>query len=152
MTNEEILKEEFDKLIEELRAKHLELGMKASGQWLETLENKTEGLTAEIVGQKYTEQLVWGRKPGKFPPLKAIEEWIKNKGIRAIEATLKISSLAFLIARKIAEEGTRYFRQGGTDLVDSVITPERIQEIINKVSIFNVSSFVLNISKEFKKL
>ena len=145
MTTIDVLKIEFEAIRKELVKRHDELGMRASGKWAKSLEveiSKTDGKsTAKLYGEKYTEQLVLGRKPGRFPPIKAIEQWIKDKGIQPIEANLKISSLAFLIARKIAKEGTNYYKQGGTDLVESVITPKRIQDIINQVKEINVVIF-----------
>ena len=147
----EILKTEFDKLRQELITKHEQLGMKASGQWVETVENRSQRLSGQLWGQHYTEQLVNGRKPGKFPPIKAIEEWILDKNI-PITGKIKISSLAFLIARKIAKEGTKYYQQGGTDLVETVITPERIQSIIDKVSEFHINNFVSEVTGVFKQM
>ena len=56
---------------------------------------------------KYVED---GRGPGKFPPLDRIEEWITIKPVAPYpDAQGKVPSnkqLAFLIGRKIAEEGT----------------------------------------------
>lgn len=146
----EILSREFDMLIDDLIAKHRELGMPASNQWIETLENRSERLSGQVWGQDYTEQLVNGREPGKFPPIKMIEKWIYDKGITPDNIT--VSSLAFLIARKIAKEGTEYFKQGGTDLVDAVITPQRIQSIIDKVSEFHINSFLSEVTGVFKQM
>ena len=60
--------------------------------------------------------LVYGRKPGKFPNLTAIEHWIADKGIvpRPDKNGKSIStkSLAFLIGRKIANSGNTVFTQG----------------------------------------
>lgn len=50
-----------------------------------------------------------GRKAGKFPPLSKIEEWIRVKPVipRPYNGKLPTEKqLAFLIGRKIAEEGT----------------------------------------------
>lgn len=151
-TPEQILSKEADLLIDEFVVQYDKLGMRASGQWANTLDNRTSGLTLSIFGQDYTEFLVDGRKPGKFPPIAKIEQWIKDKGIAPIERTIKISSLAFLIARKIAREGTEYFKQGGTDLVEAVVTPQRIQDIIDKVSVFFIGDFVSRFVKEFQQI
>jgi len=148
-----ILQEEFEKLAKELIAKHDELGMRASGSWAKSLEleiNKGKG-KAVLLGNDYTEQLQQGRRPGKYPNIKSIEEWIINKPI-ALEEGMKVSTLAFLIARKIAKEGTKYFQQGGTDLVDAVVTPQRIQKIIDQVSEFQISEFVSDITNVFKEI
>jgi hypothetical protein len=139
MTSEDILRIEFDKLREDILARYEALKLRASGRFEKELENKTSGLTGLLIGSHYTEQLVSGRPPGKFPPLKFIEAWIRVKPIRRIAERISVSSLAFLIARKIAREGTEIFKKGGSDLISSVITPERVQSIINKVTEFNVN-------------
>lgn len=147
----EILQREFELLKDDLIAKHQELGMPASGNWERELEVRVERLSASIVGTPYTEQLVNGRAPGKFPPVAAIRQWIIDKPIHFV-GKIKLSSLAFLIARKIANDGTKYFQQGGTDLIEAVITPERIQSIIDKVSEFYIDTFTTEISGFLKKL
>ena len=146
-----ILETEFAKIREELIAKHHELGMPASGQWEESLEVEVHRLNATILGEHYTEQLVNGREPGKFPPIAAIRQWIIDKPIHFV-GKISISSLAFLIARKIAREGTQYFQQGGTDLIEAVITPERIQGIIDQVTEFYIDTFTTEITGFLKKL
>jgi hypothetical protein len=154
MTTQELLQVEFESIKKDLIDKHNELKMKASGKWQSTLNVEISGnddLTiARIYGEHYTEQLVYGREPGKFPPIKAIEKWIYDKGIQAIGKQIKISSLAFLIARKIAKEGTEYFKQGGTDLVSSVYTPERIQSIIDKVKEIDLAYITKGLIEQFK--
>lgn len=132
----EILARELALLVEELRGKYEELNLKASGQWGETLKAQTAQeiafLKGRITGKNYTYYMQHGRASGAMPPIKAIEQWITNKGIPV--ENIKISSLAFLIARKIAKEGTRRYQNNGTPpFIDAVITPERIQQIIDKV-------------------
>jgi len=151
MTNEDILRIEFDSLRTDILARHKALKQNASGQFERELENKTSGLTGLLVGSHYTEQLVNGRPPGKFPPIKMIEAWVRVKPIRQIGERISVSSLAFLIARKIAREGTEIYKKGGSDLISSVITPERIQRIIDKVTRFNVQSFTSEVSNIFRE-
>ncbi len=156
MTTDEILKEEFESIKADLIAKHQELGMESSGRWKSELDNSFVETgsrnIATLSGLDYTNQLVFGRKPGKFPPIKAIEQWIQDKGIAAIGKDISISSLAFLIARKIAREGTKYFQQGGTDLIESVITPERIQSIISRVREINVVTMTNGLIQQLKQV
>ena len=132
----EILTEEFNLLKEELIAKYDEKGMRASGNWANSLEvTVTGGLSAKLIGDEYSEQLEYGRKSGKQPPSQAIEQWIRDKGIMSrIVGKISISSLAYLIARKIAREGWRREGYGGVELISEVVTPERIQKIIDRVS------------------
>lgn len=152
-SQEEILYKHFRQIRADLIARHDELGMRASGNWAETLDtevNRTKGI---IWGQPYTEQLVDGRRPGKMPPVGAIKKWIVDKGIASgLGEQISISSLAYAIATKIAKEGTRYFKQGGTDLVESVITPARIQMILDEVSEFHINNFTSEISSIFQNL
>lgn len=151
MNNSQILNDEMEAIKDDLIYKHIELGMKASGNWVDSLNVQTKGLSGVLYGEPYTEQLVNGREPGNFPPISAIKQWIIDKNITPFDK-ISISSLAFLIARKIAREGTKYFKDGGTDLVSSVITPERIQTILDKVSEFHINSFLSEINGVFNEL
>ena len=153
MTSKQILDEEFALLQEGLIKKYKELGMRASGQWGDSLETTTTNTNAKIMGEDYTNQLVNGRRPGSFPPVADIKKWIIDKGIaNNIKGNISISSLAFLIARKIAREGTKYFQQGGTDLVSAVVTEQRMQSIINKVGEAITLEFITRIENEFKTI
>jgi hypothetical protein len=147
---EQIFRQELQSLLEDIEVRYDQLGMRAGGQFASDLEIGQNRLSGEIWGSHYVEQLVNGRPPGKMPPVAAIEQWIDDKGIAAIDITS--SSLAFLIARKIAREGTEYFKQGGTDLIDSVVTPERIQSIIDKVTVFYVDFFVQSVTNQLRKI
>ena len=125
---------EFEDLKEELIEKHIELGMEASGNWINSLDIIQSEMKTSLLGEKYTEQLVYGRRPGTMPPVQKLRQWLIDKGIaQRLRSEQEISSMAWAIATKIKNEGTKYFREGGTDLVSSVITPERIQRIINNV-------------------
>lgn len=70
----------------------------------------------------YWKYVEYGRRPGKMPPVSAIENWIKVKQIIPHSMTLKsgktviptIPQLSFLIARKISRDGIRprpFFKQ-----------------------------------------
>ncbi|MCO6147517.1 hypothetical protein [Flavobacterium sp. NRK1] len=148
-----ILAKEFASLKNELIAKYDELGMRASGQWADSLSVAIEGNNAELLHAEYGEQLEYGRKPGKQPPSEAIEQWIKDKGIAArIEGNISVSSLAYLIARKIGREGWNRQQYGGTKLISSVVTPERIQKIIDKVGESELKNFTDKISEYLNSL
>lgn len=143
----QILSTEFEVLKNELIAKYDKLGMRASGQWAESLSVKLSENSAELLQESYGDQLDFGRKPGKQPPSEAIEQWLKDKGIAArLEKDISISSLAFLIARKIGREGWNRKDHGGTNLISSVVTPERIQSIINKIGESQLNEFTTTIS------
>lgn len=74
------------------------------------------GYRLELFAPTYVLTLIYGRKPGKFPPLLAIEQWIQDKGIvphpDAKGRTPSTKSLAYLIGRKIANKGNTVWQQG----------------------------------------
>ena len=71
-----------------------------------------------------------GRKGGKRPPSQAIYDWVESKesfkqkvGWNLLKEYQK-KSLAFAIAKRIGEEGTTIFKQGGTKLLADILTDE----------------------------
>lgn len=148
MTPSEIILEELEAIRNDLRARYDQLGMRATGNFdreLEVVEQTVKKYT--INATPYSRQLILGRRPGTMPPVAAIEAWMKAKGIRAVEARMTDRQLAFAIARSIKNRGTRYWRQGGTDLLDSVITPERMQRIIDRISDYHILDLTTKIKR-----
>jgi len=132
----QVLSKEFELLKDDLIKAYDAKGMRASGKFAETLEVKVNGLTAQLWGESYAQQLETGRRAGKFPNISAIEQWIKDKGIaNRIQGEISISSLAFLIARKIAQRGWKREEYGGVELISEVVTDVRIQKIIDEVGV-----------------
>lgn len=147
MSSTNILGFHFETLKEDLIKKYDELGMRATGNWADTLKLEINTYSVELKGAAYSEALENGYKPGKQPPSEAIEQWIIAKGISAqIEGDISISSLAYLIARKIGREGWDRANHGGTKLISSVITPQRIQYIIDDVSDNEVAMIISNLT------
>nr|DAW61438.1 MAG TPA: hypothetical protein [Caudoviricetes sp.] len=138
MIVEKILQEELEELRKDLIAKYQELGMRSTGEWERGLEteviHRDGGYSGVITGLDYTYYMQWGRAEGRMPPVGAILEWIEAKGLRPVEEKMKVSTLAYLIARKIGREGTRRYQDGGVPaFVDAVITEDRIQRIMDRV-------------------
>lgn len=106
-------------------------GIRSSGKSAESLRDvitsKDNKLTGEVLGEHYFYQQKKGRRPGKFPPISSILEWIREKGIKPND-DISEKSLAFLIARKIANEGTDIFRgkRPGLNIDDKVKEALRI--------------------------
>lgn len=84
----------------------------ASGKLVQSVKYEMRmGDTSYEVGlwlEDYWKYVEHGRKAGKFPPLSKIEEWIRVKPVipRPYNGKLPTEKqLAFLIGRKIAQEG-----------------------------------------------
>lgn len=106
--------------------KFKELGMNATGEWLESLEVTTGINSGTIRGRDYSQYLAKGRKPGQRPPIAPLEKWVNAKfGISGAQA----KSMAFAIATKIAKEGTTWHQKGGSDLIE-VLESAEVQEYI----------------------
>ena len=140
-----IKSEEIEQLIwlvvdQFLIPKFNELGMKASGQWLDALSVKVNGNRGEIWGKDYTQYLVNGRAGGKRPPISVLEKWVNDKfNIYGKEAT----NMAFAIGNKIAKEGTDYYPEG-TDLLE-VLQSNECQQFINQKS---TEIYIISVSLE----
>lgn len=130
-----------------LKPKFIELGMNASGQWLNSLEVRTSLNRGEIWGMDYTEYLVNGRRPGNRPPIAPLVEWVQNKfGYVGQQAT----STAFAIANKIAKEGTEYYPDG-TDLLEVLNSREVTEFINNRIGEYIIEDTKLQFERIIKK-
>ncbi|CAA7195439.1 hypothetical protein [Chryseobacterium potabilaquae] len=108
-----------------------ELGMDATGEWLDTLEKELGENSGTIRGRSYSEQLAKGRKQGKMPPIEALEKWVQAKfGLSGEEA----KNRAWAVAKKIEKEGTSWYQKGGTDLIEILSEPRTVQYIQDELS------------------
>tara|TARA_R100001530_G_scaffold135761_1_gene113826 strand:- start:833 stop:1294 length:462 start_codon:yes stop_codon:yes gene_type:complete len=149
-----ILSKEFEKLKEDLIKAYDQKGMRASGDWANSLEVVQENeFNVKLIGLNYSQQLETGRKAGKQPPLSNIKKWIEDKKILSkIKKEISLNSLAFLIARKIAKKGWNRKGYGGVNLISDVITPERIQKIIDEIGALQTVLFTDQIIKDIQKI
>ena len=140
--SKEILTREFEAIKKDIIALYDKKKMRASGDFANSLEVIASEYSVKLIGNDYATQLEYGRKAGKFPPIKMIEQWILDKGVfSAVLNEIKLSSLAFLIARKIAKDGWGREDKDGVQLISSVITDERIQSIIDQVGAIETIKF-----------
>ena len=123
MENVELKFDNVNSVLEEYAEKFADLykrkltadDKKASGDLIDSIKTsiQTNGETLEVKLETadYYTFVEKGRKPGgKFPPLNVIEEWIQDKRIRRENRGGRLPTqkqLAFLIGRKIAEEGIK---------------------------------------------
>ena len=74
-----------------------------------------------ITGNAYIYQLIFGREPGAMPPLSAIAEWMRERGIEGS---------AYPIAKAIAEKGTTIWQEhnpGTSGLFETAIAETAAQ-------------------------
>lgn len=129
----------MEALKNEILAAYNASGKRTSGEFEQGLQVEYNSLSAVLKGYTY----LGGRRAGKQPPIQAIEDWINAKGITPIEANMTTSTLAFLIARKIAERGTDPAKH--LKVYSQVVTPERIDQILNKIQQLNANAFITEI-------
>ena len=126
-STEDVVKMTMDWVVDTILIPHFQsLGLNASGEWIENLNTRAEGVKGIINGRQYTEQLVSGRRPGARPPIAPLERWAQIKlGLSGQEAL----GAAFAIANKIAKEGTEIYKDGGSDLLEILEAPQTISRI-----------------------
>lgn len=79
--------------------------------------------TGQLIGSDSIEFVFRGRGPGKMPPLFAIIEWCSARGLPR--------NVAWVIAKRIAESGTKLWRQK-RNILNEVITEKRIQQFADQ--------------------
>lgn len=111
--------DEFAKTIISEYRSQLEADNNSNGELYKTLSytvsKGTSGWVVSISLADYWRYVEYGRRPGKMPPVSAIENWITVKRIIPHSIQLKsgksviptLPQLSFLIARKIGRDGTQ---------------------------------------------
>jgi hypothetical protein len=100
----------------------------ASGRLADSIDFVVTGSRLTIRGDDYIYYLENGRKPGKRPPKDVIRKWIDDKGIVPRDNISK-DSLAYLIARKMSEEGSTIYKAGGSDLVSGIFNDQFVESL-----------------------
>jgi hypothetical protein len=144
--DDKIIREEIDAILSDIRKFYEASGKKASGEFGKGLEAIYEPNKGTIRGFVY----LAGRKAGKMPPVGAILNWLKIRGIRSVRKNQSVRSLAWAIAKKIAKEGTK--QENALKIYEEVITPQRINKIIDRVAKLNVNRIITEIRAELEVL
>lgn len=131
---EQALIEGANAVIDFLIEKYDALGMRASGEWADSLEYEITDRGVIIKGMDYTVYLTQGRPPGGNPPASVIYQWMHDKKTFSGEKTWQ---RAYAISQSIGKKGTSWYQKGGSDLVEVLLDPEirrlffgKIQEVI----------------------
>jgi len=157
MTNDEIIKQEIDAILRDIIAAYEASGRKVSGQFEEGLEAVYKPNEATIKGYIYLAgrgKTRNGHKDSEPYLVERILEWIKAKGIQGRNKEtgrfITRKAFAWAIATKIHKKGTK--RSEWWKIYEQVITPERIEEIITRLSEINVNRLVTKIRGELEVL
>jgi hypothetical protein len=144
MTIEEIVTGFLEQKKNEVRTAYEAKGRSASGEAGKSLtvnvSEQPNKIVGSITGSHYWYYIEHGRRPGKRPPIESIEKWIDDRRL-SLDGITK-QSLAFLIARKIGREGTK-----GTPILESVFTPQSLQELGRS----NGSAYLSNVKSDIVK-
>ena len=99
-------------VVEQYRKVLADEGINASSTLSNTadveIELNGDRLIISLMLEPYWKYVEYGRRPGKFPPIDAIKEWIRVKPVVPDARDGKVpndNQLAFIIARKISREG-----------------------------------------------
>lgn len=147
-----ILKSALNDARDGIRANLLSTGTNASGRTSESLEVVVEGDVGILYGRQAFGTVETGRKGGKIPAgfRDIIYQWMQDKGVHAEVAGNRSQrsadmSMAYHIAKKIAREGSKLYRDGGrSDIYSNVLplTIERVRKEVTDIYIININSIL----------
>ncbi len=94
-----------------------------------------EGYQLNLYGPGSLLTLIYGRRPGAFPNLRDIKQWIADKNIvprpDSKGRPVSTDTLAYLIGRKIQREGNEVWQQGPpSQLFASILSAENVNAAV----------------------
>lgn len=127
-------------------------GTNASGRTSESLEVVIDETSGTLYGRQAFGTVETGRKAGRVPYgfKDIIYQWMQDKGVHADITGSRSQrsadmSMAYHIAKKIANEGSRLYREGGRVDIYSNVLPVTIEQVKNEttnVYIININSIL----------
>jgi hypothetical protein len=103
----------------------------------------------KILANGYINTLIWGRRPGSFPPISPIESWIKEK---PISTDKPIKSLAYAIATKMQKEGNMVWRTHkgqNSGLLEDALKQDKFDAFVQLIASKAVEGLTDNIVTAF---
>ncbi len=155
-TKEAIYHKYLERLRLKLISKYIELGLKASGDYEDSLEGEITPNKMIMWGAFHSQFMERGRSSGRFPPRKDIEDWIENKSSLPAVFRERKSQFAFLIARKIANEGIQvpnHYNKGKvvSSVVDDFLAND-INEMLEELGTIYLASIQSDVLQIFKRV
>ena len=145
--------DKFNKKFQSVLKQNLN-GHTASGSLQKSIkvtdETSKKGIKIYLDMEEYGVNVDEGRKPGKGMPVENLKRWIVQKGLKfesagnsKLSTTQKVNSLAFLINRKIKNEGI-----DATKFIDNALDrllPTFIKDVTKSLSADMLDDFLKDI-------
>ena len=133
MTTREILINFGNETVKIIQDNLASTGTNASGETSQSLRSDMlNDNRVQVSGKEFIYVVETGRKAGKRPPIEGIMKWLQTG---KVSITGSIESAAYAISKKIGEEGSKLFREGGrTDIRTPAIDDQRVDELINQIA------------------
>lgn len=99
----------------------------ATGRLADSVRVETTPDGYAITALSYVHFIEYGRKPGTFPPVTAIESWMKTKGI---------SGSSYAIGKSMADYGSTIWQRyqgNNSGVFDDVDTDKAVEEIAKEI-------------------
>lgn len=148
------IKEIADRMLELYRNQLIDKNINASNTLSNTATTivEVDGTTLSVSFnlEDYWKYVEYGRRPGKRPPIDAIEQWVKVKPIIPNPINGRVPTtkqLAFLISRKIGMEGTKAQRP-----LEKAVYSDSMELLINQLKNEIVGQLNEQISNEISKI
>lgn len=126
MNFNEITKKHLEKLQSDIASTIKDKNINDTGNAVSSLE--IEG--NKLLGNDYIYYLDKGRSTGKFPPVQNIRDWVRRKlGIE----DKKVNSVAFLVSRKIAKQGTLIKQDNSKGIELTRLVDNMLSELYNEL-------------------
>lgn len=142
----QIVFEELQDLQTRITDNIVKKGRNASGRTIESMHIDKGDKSITLFGRKAFGTLETGRGPGNVPKgfYGIIKQWVIDKGL-SFSTDRERNSFAYLVSRKIANEGTKLYRNGGDADIYSKEIPKTISSIKNRLGIMMKAEVVNSI-------
>lgn len=138
MTTQELIREYLERVQQNLFNDAAAKGQKIP---VTSFAIETKEQEGQLLAAHYFKYLVYGRGPGKQPPPDAMLKFVQSnpdmlEAARSIYKNITEQGLAFIIGRKIAQEGTAIHqgKKPGIDLDGAIEGP--MQDLLSKVAYY----------------
>jgi len=150
MTTTEALDTFFKSIVGQIRTDQGAKGITSSGRSSDSLAYGVSESGGQLTGSNYFYWQIVGRRPGKFAPPEAIEQWIRDKGITP-QGKTTVKQLAFLINRKMATKGTDIFIGKRSGLSFDQIVDKNMSILLGNIAQLKVKEVSTFLKTELQK-